>query len=389
MIRCRAPAPVLLLLLLILAGCAAPERQPPALQLVRLDYAALPGFGGDNAAALASFRRGCAVLMRRADDTPLGGAGYAGTVGDWRDACAAAQQGGAGFFTANFTPYEVLGGDGLFTGYYEPQINASRSRHGAFQTPVYGLPADLVRADLGQFIPKLKGEHISGRVSGHALVPYPDRAAIDRDGIANAPVLLWTDDPVAFFFLQIQGSGRALLDDGASVRIAYAGENGQPYSAIGRLLIADGELTRENVSLQSIRAWLMAHAEKADAVMQSNKSYIFFRQSPLDDTALGPQGALGAALTPLASLAVDPRLNALGAPFFVAADGPDPVHAILVAQDVGGAIRGPVRGDIFFGFGPDAERRAGAMKAPGRLFVLLPNALAARIGAGARYGSGQ
>ena len=111
--------------------------------------------------------------------------------------------------------------------------------------------------------------------------------------------------------------------------------------------------------------------------------------APLDDTALGPQGALGAALTPLASLAVDPRLNALGAPFFVAADGPDPVHAILVAQDVGGAIRGPVRGDIFFGFGPDAERRAGAMKAPGRLFVLLPNALAARIGAGARYGSGQ
>jgi len=123
--------------------------------------------------------------------------------------------------------------------------------------------------------------------------------------------------------------------------------------------------------------------------MQSNKSYIFFRQAPLDDTALGPQGALGAALTPLASLAVDPRLNALGAPFFVAADGPDPVHAILIAQDVGGAIRGPVRGDIFFGFGPDAERRAGAMKAPGRLFVLLPNALAARIGAGARYGSGQ
>jgi membrane-bound lytic murein transglycosylase A len=388
MIACRA-APVLLLLLLALAGCAAPRPQPPsgpALALVRTDFSALPGFGGDSRAALAAFRRSCAVLMARPDAAPMGGAGYAGTVGDWRGACAAAlrapaDQASGDFFAANFTPFEVLGGQGLFTGYYEPQINASRTRHGAFQTPVYGLPADLVRADLGQFMPGLKGEHISGRVEGHALLPYPDRAAIETGGIANAPVLLWTDDPVAFFFLQIQGSGRALFEDGTSARIAYAGENGRPYSAIGRVLIGDGELTRENVSLQSIRAWLLAHPDKARAVMQTNQSYIFFRETPLGDIALGPKGAQGVPLTPLASLAVDPRLNALGAPFFLAADGPDPVHGLLIAQDVGGAIRGPVRGDIFFGFGPDAERRAGAMKAPGRLFVLLPNALAARIGA--------
>ncbi len=388
MIACRA-APVLLLLLLALAGCAAPRPQPPsgpALALARTDFSALPGFGGDSRAALAAFRRSCAVLMARPDATPMGGAGYAGTVGDWRGVCAAAQrvpadQASRDFFAANFTPFEVLGGQGLFTGYYEPQINASRTRHGAFQTPVYGLPADLVRADLGQFIPGLKGEHISGRVEGHTLLPYPDRAAIETGGIANAPVLLWTDDPVAFFFLQIQGSGRALFEDGTSARIAYAGENGRPYSAIGRVLIGDGELTRENVSLQSIRAWLLAHPDKARAVMQINQSYIFFRETALGDTALGPKGAQGVPLTPLASLAVDPRLNALGAPFFLAADGPDPVHGLLIAQDVGGAIRGPVRGDIFFGFGPDAERRAGTMKAPGRLFVLLPNGLAARIGA--------
>jgi membrane-bound lytic murein transglycosylase A len=389
--RCGLPA---LLCVLALAACAAPKPSPPPSQpglvLTRTAFAALPGWGGDTAAALAAFRRGCAVLMQKPDAAPMGGAGYAGTVADWRGVCAAAPNtGAADFFAANFTPYEVTGevtgdlpgSEGLFTGYYEPEIRASRTRQGPYQTPVYGLPADLVRVELGQFLPRLKGEHVSGRVSGHALVPYATRAAIAAKGLATAPVLLWTDDPIAFFFLQIQGSGRVVLDDGASVRIGYAGENGQPYSAIGRELIARGELTRENVSLQSIRAWLLAHPADARAVMETNKSYIFFQETPLGDTALGSKGALGVALTPLASLAIDPRVNALGAPFFVAADGPDPVHGLMVAQDIGGAIRGAVRGDIFFGFGPDAERRAGAMKAPGRLFVLLPNALAARIGA--------
>lgn len=388
MISCR-PSALAFFLLLALAACAAPKPPPQAgLQLARMDFSALPGFGGDSGAALAAFRRGCSALKAKPDDAPMGGAGYAGTIGDWRGVCAAAEHAGRDFFAANFTPYEVRGADGLFTGYYEPEISGSRTRHGAFQTPVYGIPPDLVRADLGLFIPKLKGEHISGRVSGHALVPYPPRAEIDANGIANAPLLLWTDDPIALFFLQIQGSGRVVFDDGSQARIAYAGENGQPYNAIGRTLIADGELTRENVSLQSIRAWLLAHPDKARAVMETNRSYIFFREAPLGDTALGSPGALGVALTPLASLAVDPRLNALGAPFFVAAGGPDPVRGILIAQDVGGAIRGPVRGDIFFGFGTDAERRAGAMKAPGRLFVLLPKALAARIGDGGVYGAG-
>ncbi len=288
------------------------------------------------------------------------------------------------FFEQNFTPYAVQGDAALFTGYYEPQIDGSRVRQGVFQTPVHGLPPDLVRADLGQFLPRLKGEHISGRVSGHALVPYADRAAIDAGGIA-APVLFYTDDAVALFFLQIQGSGRVVFTDGGSARIAYAGENGQPYTAIGRTLIQQNQLARENVSLQTIRAWLLAHPDRARAVMETDKSYIFFRETPLGDTALGSQGASGASLTPLASLAVDPRLHALGAPFYVAADGPDPVHGLMVAQDIGGAIRGPVRGDIFFGFGPEAEARAGAMKAGGALYLLLPNTLAARIGEGRTY----
>jgi len=246
------------------------------------------------------------------------------------------------------------------------------------------LERDLVRADLGLFNPKLKGEHISGKLVGHALLPYADRAAIDTAGL-DAPILFYTDDVIAFFFLQIQGSGRVAFDDGNTARIVYAGENGQTYTAIGRTLIADGSLAREDVSLQSIRAWLLANPARAAQVMETNRSYIFFAETARGDAALGSKGFLGTSLTPLASLAVDSRLHALGAPFYVAADGPDPVSAVMVAQDIGGAIRGAVRGDIFFGFGAEAERRGGAMKAPGRLYLLLPAALAAKLGAGRDY----
>jgi len=371
-------------LLAAIAGCSAPTPQQPALHLNRVSFSALPGWGNAGQ-ALASFQRSCAVLMAKPDSTIMGGSGYAGTVGDWRPACTDAKGDARAFFEKNFTPFAASGGEALFTGYYEPQIRGSRARQGAYQTPVYGLPSDLVRADLGLFNPKLKGEHISGKVDGHALVPYADRAQINARGLAVAPVLFYTDDAIAFFFLQIQGSGRVVFDDGSTVRIAYAGENGQPYTAIGRTLIADGSLKREEVSLQSIRAWLLANPARARAVMETNRSYIFFAETPLGDPALGSTGSLGAYLTPLASLAVDPRFHALGAPFFVAAGGPDPVHALVVAQDIGGAIRGPVRGDIFFGFGAEAERRAGAMKADGALYLLLPNSLAGKISDGQSF----
>jgi membrane-bound lytic murein transglycosylase A len=380
---------LLLLVLLALAACSSPpppKTQPAAsLHLSRSNFSDLPDWSGSSAdAALAAFRRSCAVLSAKPDTAPMGGAGYAGTAADWRSACADAQGNAKAFFEKDFTPYAVSGSDGLFTGYYEPQIKASHRKQGAFQTPVYGLPGDLVRADLGLFNPKLKGEHISGKVSGHALVPYADRARINEKGV-DAPVLFYTDDAVAFFFLQIQGSGRVVFEDGGTARIAYAGENGQPYTAIGRTLIADGSLARETVSLQTIRAWLLAHPDRAGAVMETDRSYIFFEQKPLGDTALGSTGSQGVNITPLGSIAVDQRIHPLGAPFYVAADGLDPVRAVMVAQDTGGAIRGPVRADMFFGFGSEAERRAGAMKAPGRLYVLLPNALAAALGDGRDY----
>lgn len=355
-----------LLLCAALAGCAI-QPQPPAVpppetvHLTHVAFADVPGFA-ESDAALAAFRQSCGVLMARPDATPML---YAGTVADWRGVCADPH--GPDFFVRNFTPYAIAG-DALFTGYFEPDIAASRTRHGAYQTPIYGLPPDLVRADLGAFIPKLKGEHISGKVQGGKLVPYADRAAIEA-GDVRAPILYWAADPIAFFFLQIQGSGRLTLDDGTTTRITYAGENGRPYTAIGRTLITQGELKREDVSLASIRAWLLAHPDKARAVMQTNAAYIFFREG-------AARGAGGTPLTPLGSMAVDLRLHPLGVPFFVAADGPDPVHALLVAQDTGGAIRGPARADIFFGSGAEAQARAGTMNAHGALYVLLPNTLA-------------
>jgi len=260
---------------------------------------------------------------------------------------------------------------------YPVGIEASPTREGIYQTPVYGLPSDLIRVDLSQFSPGFKGEHISGRLSGQKLVPYASRADINAKGLPAAKILFWCDDPVALFFLQIQGSGRVRFEDGSSARIAYAGENGRPYTAIGRVLLAKGELEKEKISLATIRDWLKAHSGLARTVMEANQSFIFFEEKALGDTALGSNGVEGVPLTPLGSVAIDLRKNALGAPYYIAAD---PLKALLIAQDTGGAIRGQVRGDIYFGFGGEAEQRAGNMKAQGRMYVLLPNAVAARLG---------
>ncbi len=220
-------------------------------------------------------------------------------AGDWHASCHAASVNPASareardWFEQWFAPLTVSAGnkkDGLFTGYYEPQLHVSRTRHGRYQTPVYGLPDDLVSVDLGAFRDTLKGERIAGRVEGHTLVPYVTRAEIDRQGLTSSRILFYGDDPVAVFFLHIQGSGRVLFDDRSVSRVAYAGQNGQPYTAIGKTLIAMGALKRENVSLQTISAWLHVHPEKARAVMESDASYIFFKETPLGDPALGSPG---------------------------------------------------------------------------------------------------
>lgn len=405
--RRRPIAAIVLLLILAVAGAfliwrslrpLTPSEQAAALVPAR--FADLPGWtASDPRAALAAFTRSCAALAGKPAESAMGGTGYAGMVGDWQGACAAIPRAASSaasarqFFESRFSPLEVKPsgqGQALFTGYYEPQLFASRTRHGRFQTPIYGPPTELVSVDLGQFRDDLKGEHLEGCLDGHSLEPCPSRADIDAKGLAHAPVLFYADDPVSVFFLHIQGSGRVRLDDGTTVRVAYAGQNGRRYKAVGRTLIEEGLLDRGSMSMQAIRAWMQAHPNEARRVMESDESYVFFQEAPLGDASLGSPGSEGVALTPGASLAVDLRLHPQGAPFYVSAVRPDAdagkpdrtFDTLLIAQDTGGAIRGPARGDVFWGFGPLSESIAGRMKSNGRLFVLLPKPLAARLGPG-------
>lgn len=380
-----------LVVLLAVAGFLAwwltrvPVQGP--LKLTALHFSDLPGWPtGDPKQALLALQRSCKVLTADADDARVGS--YGGTVGDWRPACDASYRADANaardFFEQWFEPVEISAGEaknGLFTGYFEPEIHASRLHRGRYQTPVYGLPSDLVSVDLGQFRDAFKGEHIAGRIEQHRLVPYASRAEIDAKGLKTAAVLFYADDPVAVFFLHIQGSGRVAFDDGTTARVLYAGENGHPYTAIGKTLIAGGSLKKSEVSLQTIRDWLIAHPDKAAEVMQSDASFIFFKEMPIGDPNLGAIGAENLPLTPGGSIAIDMRIHPLGAPFFVSTTTPDgkAFDRLFVAQDTGGAIRGPVRADIFFGFGPQAEKLAGEMKQSGRMFALLPKPVAARI----------
>jgi peptidoglycan lytic transglycosylase A len=387
-----------LLLVLVATACVPPKPPPIALAPVTLTatrFSLLTGWDGNDAApALGAFRRSCALIGRAPGDGALGGIGYGGTAADWRGPCDEAKttrpEEARRFFESAFVPYRIGGpnAEGLFTGYYEPELQGSRIRHGPYQTPLYGVPSDLITADLGDFRESLKGQRIVGRLAGRRLLPYPSRAEIVRDGLMAAPVLFWVEDPIAAFFLQIQGSGRIVLDDGTVARAAFAAQNGHVYTAIGRVLVAEGAITPEQASLQTIRAWMKANPDRAMALMDHNASYVFFSEQPIGDPALGAAGSEGVALTPEASLAVDRSIHPMGVPIFLETTAPDPDPAkperafdhLLIAQDAGGAIAGPIRGDVYWGFGPDAEAIAGRMRSQGRLTVLLPKAVAARLG---------
>jgi membrane-bound lytic murein transglycosylase A len=384
----RRTLAALFFIALLLAAAAlwriAHRQQASALLLSHVHFSDLEGWNyADPQGALAAFVRSCGVMMAAPPETPVGA--YAGTVADWHAVCDAAGKADANaardFFEQWFAPMAVTG-DALFTGYYEPELHASLARHGRYQTPVYGLPGDLITVDLGRFSDKFKGERIAGRVQNQRLVPYPTRADIDMDGVRAARTLFYADDAVAVFFLHVQGSGRATFDDGTTARVEYAGQNGRPYTAIGRTLIAQHELAKDKTSLQTIRAWLLAHPDRARAVMESDASFVFFKEDAIGDPALGAVGSEGVALTPEASIAVDEKVHPLGAPFFAATTLPGgraKFDRLFVAQDTGGAIAGPARADVFFGFGPRAEALAGEMKQTGRLYVLLPKPVAARI----------
>lgn len=373
-----------------LAGCAREEPAPPAgdrLLLEPATFAALPGWDRDDPReALAAFRRTCAPILRGDPARPLGPDARFGTRADWVPACRAAETldtGDAtavrGFFAAAFDPwraYDDRPDDDLFTGYFEPELAGSRTRSDAYPVTLYRKPADLLEVDLGAFREAVKGERSAGRIQGGRFVPYHDRAAIEAGALAGvAEPLIYVADPVDAFFLHIQGSGIVTLPTGERVRVGYDGTNGHVYFAIGRWLIAEGEVPREKMSLQAIRTWLAANPDRRDAVMNRNPSFVFFRELTGD----GPLGAAGVALTPGRSLAVDRRHLPLGAPMWVdiayPTDAGAELRRLMVTQDTGGAIRGPVRGDVFWGAGAPAEALAGPMAAKGRYWLLLPKGL--------------
>ncbi|HYH42574.1 MAG TPA: MltA domain-containing protein, partial [Burkholderiales bacterium] len=277
-----------------------------------------------------------------------------------------------------FSPYHVAGADsgdeGLITGYYEPLLRGSRKPSERYRHPVYGVPDDLVVVDLSEVYPELKNMRLRGRLEGRRLVPYPDRAQIESGQAApRGKEIAWVDDAIDLFFLQIQGSGRIVLDTGETLRVGYADQNGRPYRSIGRVLVDRGELTLDQASMQSIKAWARKRPAELNDLLNSNASYVFFRELPAGTN--GPPGALGVPLTARRSIAVDPRHVPLGAPVFIATtwpNNPKPLNRLMLAQDTGGAIRGAVRADFFWGYGDAAGTEAGRMKQRLRMWVLLP-----------------
>ena len=380
------------LMMSLLAGCTLPQgtsTAPAGWEPVA--FSVLPGWNaGHPAEALTAFVASCQRIQYFPPDQALGGSGLAGQLGGkaglWQGSCAAAKAVPSGddgaartFFESYFQPYLVTqsgSSTAKITGYYEPEVQGSTVQGGQYQTPLLSLPPDLVTVDLGAFDPNKSGKTGIGRLDGHKVVPYYDRFQIENGALDTAALAIaWLADPVDAFFLQIEGSGRIDLPDGSVMRVTYAGKNGRPYVPIGRVMVDQHLLAANDVTEQSIRAWLEAHPDRAKSIMDANPSYVFFQTAPNLQADAGPPGALGVSLTPGHSVAVDRRYLPLGAPVWLATT--DPVtHAALdrmvVAQDLGSAITGPLRADLFFGTGARASASAGAMNAAGTLYVLLP-----------------
>jgi len=367
----------ILALLFVLASCVTPPLAPEHLTLTPVGFTDLPGWQHDQpAAALAAFQHSCATLTKQSGNTSMG---IAGKTVNWQWACAAAAKISANdnaaraYFEEWFRPYAASGNDGdygLFTGYYVPELQGSLQRGGMFQTPLYARPADKIDVDLGAFKTELKGQHITGKVAGQKLVPYDDRAAIAKGSLADrAQPLVWLSDPVDAFFLEIQGSGRIHLTDDSIFSVGYDSANGRAYIAIGRVLADRNDIPRP-VTMPAIKTWLATHPQQAQEIMNLNPSYIFFRRLPGEDII----GAEGVALTSERSLAVDTSFVPLGVPVWLdATDGQGvPLQRLMIAQDTGGAIKGAVRGDFFWGAGDRAAMQAGLMQSRGRYYLLLP-----------------
>ena len=343
---------------------------PPTLPRAALEpvtFERLPGWGdGAQRGALGAYLRSCARLDRLPPEALLGSLEIQARAQAWRAPCARAAvvadddpQEARQFFESEFEPFAVIGdgeSEGLFTGYYEPELDGSRQRIGRFNVPLYGRPDDLVTVDLSAFRSEWRGMRIAGRLAGGQVTPFDTRTDIAGGTLTGrAAPIMWLRSEVDAFFLHVQGAGRIRLNDGTETRVGFAASNGHPYTSIGRELVARGALSREDVSLQSIRRWLVANPDDAKVVMAANARYIFFREL----TAEGPLGAAQVVLTPGRSLAVDTSLVPLHAPLWLVSALPptegqpkgSALRRLLISQDTGSAIRGPVRGRRLLGFG--------------------------------------
>lgn len=286
------------------------------------------------------------------------------------------------YFQQNFAVYQASteeGGDeGLVTGYYQPMLKGSRQRSEKYPYPLYGKPDDLITVELASLYPELANKRVRGRLVENRLVPYYNRAEIEQEPFPlQGRELLWVDDVIDLFFLQIQGSGIVQLENGEQIPVGYADQNGHAYQSIGRVLIERGELTADKASMQGIKDWAYSHPGELRALLDSNPSYVFFRELPAG--LPGPLGALGVPILAGRSVAIDPRYIPLGAPLFLATTYPNstrPLKRMMLAQDTGGAIKGGVRADFYWGSGHAAGQQAGAMKQRGRIWVLLPRTFA-------------
>lgn len=342
----------------------------------------LPGWKEDALAeVLPALRRSCAVLEAQPARVAIGNDGLAGTAADWVAPCRAAERVPTGnhdaarqFFEHWFSPLLVTNqgeAKGLFTGYYEIELKGSRKQSNSYPVPLLGKPSDLVTVDLSQFKPEWKHESLVGRIENGRLKPYPTRAGIGAGSITGSVApLLWINNPVDVFLLHIQGSGKVALDDGSETRVGYAADNGHKFVGIGSIMVERGLITPEQLNMPAIQSWMRTHPAEARELETENPRFIFFRLV----SGEGPIGAQGVVLTAQRSMAVDPKFLPFGVPLWLDTTGPDgkPLRRMMVAQDSGGAIKGPVRGDFFWGTGEQAFDKAGRMKSRGRYFVLVP-----------------
>ncbi|MCM2309077.1 MAG: murein transglycosylase A [Sulfuritalea sp.] len=395
-----------LIVLLALAGCApspvkpepraeacplpaacpvCPVAEPPKpaeKPLQPADWGDLPGWGEDDpGAAFAALVASCRSLERQEQ---------------WKPVCASARELSdkstpalRAWFEAKFRPWALVNPDGtrtgLITGYYEPILKGSRRQARGYAHPVFGPPEDMIVVELAELYPELKHLRLRGRLEGRKLIPYYSRSEWTPQESKRSPeALLWIDDAIDLFFMQIQGSGQVQLTDGSRVRLNYADQNGHPYRSIGRWLIERGEIKAEQASMQGIKAWARANPARLAELLNANPSLVFFRELPVEGS--GPQGAMGLALTPERSLAVDPRHVPLGAPIWLATTMPyseQALNRLMLGQDTGGAIRGVVRADFYWGSGAEAGNQAGKMRQQGRMWVLMPRAYQPADGANA------